>query len=314
MPGDEDELLITEAVELPGDEIEEEIPGVPPIAKPVVPVVTADDGVAVLRKQLDDEIAARKAADARAAEAETRAAELADREFSARSDQHETNISLVESAIAEMQRNAEILKAGLEEAYTVGDAKRAADITAEMQDTARKLNQLEDGYAALKNKTVEKPVVPAPKSSQQQDPVEAIAKGLSPKSAAWVRAHPEVGTDKKAFNRMIAAHHAALAEDLVADTPEYFAHLDKAYAPPAPKVPANDEPVLSAAATGGGGRGVVDAPVVAPAGRGGGGGKPQVTLTALERQTAKDLDMTIQEYARLKHELQKEGKLPATTH
>lgn len=309
MPGDEDELLITEADEPRLEDTEEEIPGVPPKVAEKAPVITPDDGVAVLRKQLDDEIAARKAAEERATAAEAARREAADREFSARSDQHETNISLVESAIAEMERNAEILKAGLEEAYATGDAKRAADITAEMQDTAGKLNQLREGHASLKGKVVERPTASA---AQQQDPLEAIAKGLSPKSAAWVRAHPEVATDKKAFNRMIAAHHAALAEDLVADTPEYFAHLDKAYTPPAPKVTV-DEPVLSAAATGGGGRGVVDAPVVAPAGRGGGGGKQVVTLTRAERDAAEASGLTDLEYAKNKLALQKEGKLPQTT-
>jgi hypothetical protein len=290
-------------------DIEEEIPGVPAVAK--APVVTADDGVAVLRKQLDDEIAARREADARAREAEARAAELADREYSARADQHETNISLVESAIAEMQRNAEILKAGLEEAYTTGDAKRVADITAEMQNTARKLSQLEDGYDALKNKTVEKPTPPAPSSRTQEDPVEAIAKGLSPKSAAWVRAHPEVGTDKKAFNKMIAAHHAALAEDLAVDTPEYFAHLDKVYAPPPAKVATQEAPLSAAAAPT---TQRTEAPVVAPAGRGGGNGKATVTLTRAERDAAEASGLTPLEYAKNKIALQKEGKLPQTTH
>lgn len=113
------------------------------------------------------------------------------------------------------------------------------------------------------------------------DPVEEVIQngGLSSKSAAWLRAHPQAVTDRKLNSKMMAAHHAAVAEDIALDTPEYFKRIEAAIAPVAAR-PANNAGdgtrPSSAAASGAGNSG------------GGLNGGISVTLTKGEVASATD--------------------------
>ena len=72
----------------------------------------------------------------------------------------------------------------------------------EMAANEAKALQLENGKQSLKE---------TPRSAPRPlDPVEAFATQLSPRSAAWVRAHPEYATNPKLTQKMIAAHNMAL--------------------------------------------------------------------------------------------------------
>lgn len=274
--------------------------------KPIPPEV----GLEALRKQLEDEVTRRSEAERRHRDAEDRAARAQNEAFAARSGQYETELQLVEAGITELERTGNILKAGLAEAHAAGDAQRVAEITQEMTETAGKLADLRRGHEIMAQKKPEEP-----KRQPQGDPVEYLASQLSPKSAAWVRAHPECATDQTMFNKMVAAHNWTTdGTGIKPDTPEYFASLDKlmgfaADAPVEKTAQAQVESPLSSAAQ------VAQAPVVAPVTRGGSSTKTTVTLTALEREMAENMGMTAVEYAKHKVALQKEGKIgQATTH
>jgi len=63
---------------------------------------------------------------------------------------------------------------------------------------------------------------PAP---QSQDPVEMMAARLTPKSAAWLRAHPEAAGQ---VEKLTAAHSSAVQfEGLTPETPEYFRYVEE---------------------------------------------------------------------------------------
>ncbi len=178
-----------------------------------------------------------------------------------------------------------------------------ADIQAEMSDASTKKIQLENGLVALKN-------MPKPTVERQPitDPVESLASQLTPKSAAWVRRHPEYATDNRMYQRMLAAHNLAVTEDYEPDTPEYFAKVEQTLGI-GRAVAATDDDATSDAGQVTGRR---SAPAAAPVSRSGDGtgvNRNSVRLTAAEIEMAEMSGMTPQEYAKQKITLQKEGKI-----
>lgn len=63
---------------------------------------------------------------------------------------------------------------------------------------------------------------------------------FSPAERQWIRAHPEYLEDRKLQQKLVAAHHQAVADDIEVQSPEYFRRFDAVYeahtgaAPPAP--------------------------------------------------------------------------------
>ncbi len=255
-----------------------------------------DNTLEALREQLETERKARQEAQRRASEAEYSA-------YEAKGEVQDTSLHLVSNAIDTVIQNNNILKANYRDAMAMGDFDTAADIQSEMSSNAAKLLQLEQGKQALENQ----PRQPAP-TPYVADPVEALASQLSPRSADWVRRNPEYATDPRLYQKMLAAHNLAMADDIPADSDDYFAAIE-------------DTLRIRRQDNGGDYDAMADAakptqrrsaPPAAPVSRSGGGGgsKPnRVTLTAAEREMASMMGMTPEEYGRNKLTLQKEGKL-----
>jgi len=99
--------------------------------------------------------------------------------------------------------------------------------------TAR-LHRLEEAKAdiedGIKQRPKEAPVThQQPRQPQRSaDPVEEFTKGMTSRSAAWVRAHPECVTDEKKYKKMMAGHAQALADDIEVDSDEYFSRVEAA--------------------------------------------------------------------------------------
>ena len=262
---------------------------------PEVAVVRQDDGIADLRRQLDAERAAR-------IEAERRATNASRDAYRARNDVDETNIQLVSNAIETLRRDDEILKHNYQLAMQGGNFSAAAEIQQEMSGNAAKLLQLNNGLEAMKAKPREPEPVAAP-----ADPVEAFAQLLSPKSADWVRKHPEYVRDPKLNRKMIAAHELATADGLQVDSDEYFAAVEDTLRikakPASEQTQTNDDFAAK----------VVQrrdaAPAAAPVTRGGSSRPNVVRLTSAEREMAEMMGMKPEDYAKNKMALQKEGKL-----
>jgi hypothetical protein len=276
---EDEEVVITVEVE---DEPSVEKAAIPP-----------EDGIAELRRQLEEERTARQNAERAAYDAKRDA-------HQARNNEDETNVQLVSNAIDTLRRDDEILKQNYQYAMSQGNFSAAADIQQEMSGNAAKLLQLSNGLEAMKAR----PKTPEPRQAPS-DPVEAFAAQLSPKSADWVRRHPEYVKDAKLNRKMIAAHELAMADGMPVDSAEYFSAIEetlKIKAAP-PQTDTSDE--YAAKVT----QRRDAAPAAAPVSRGGSTRTNVVRLSAAEREMADMMGMKPEDYAKNKMALQKEGKL-----
>jgi hypothetical protein len=257
------------------------------------PVLKPEEGLEKLKKQLEDEKTAR-------ADAERRAAEAAESERQARTEKQGTELDLVVNAIATVTQANDQLEDKYASALQAGDFAGAAKINREMTANSAKLERLEAGKSALER--APKPTVRVP-----VDPVEKFTADLTPQSAAWVRAHPEYVRDPKKNAKMLAAHNLVVADDIAADSPEYFEAVERILGIKADPAPADPDPMADAARPS-----RKSAPAGAPVTRSGNGGgsRPNVvTLTAEEREIARMNGMTDREYAIARESLKKEGRL-----
>jgi len=256
-----------------------------------------DKSLEDLKAQLERERQARLDAERRAHETESSL-------YQAKNETKSSNLHLVTNAIETVKQTNDVLKANYREAMSVGDYDAAADIQANMVENAAKLQQLEQGRKALE-KT---PDYEVPDPYMPSDPVEALASQLSPRSAAWVRAHPEYATDTKLYQKMLAAHNLAVTDDIEADSDEYFEAIETTLRiRNAPKPYTDDASSQAAKPTQ-----RRSSPPAAPVSRGGSGTGSRanvVRLTAEEREMASLMGMTEKEYAISKMELKKSGRM-----
>lgn len=267
-------------------------PGVEDVkqAAPVAP--ESEDPVEALKKQLEEERLARIAA-------ERRADQHAKTAYDAELEKADNQLHLVNTAIARVKEQSDQLEAAYEQAINAGDGRAAAQLQREMAANEAKLLQLENGKAAMES--APKPSAPAP-----ANPVEALAAQLTPRSAAWVRAHPEYATDPQKYQGMIGAHNAATSRGIAPDTDEYFEVVELALGiRSAPRrIVEDDADAMSTAA-----KPVRDtAPPAAPPSRGGSNGRA-IRLSAEEIEMAEMSGMSPEDYARNKEALRKEGRL-----
>ena len=267
-------------------EEEEEQSDAPEIVKP-------EEGVDELKRQLDAERARR-------VEAERKAHEAGERERMARNDKDDSDIQLVANAIQTLNRDSEILKANYAMALKNGDFTKAAEINSEMNETAAQLQQLNNGLEAMKAKPKAQP-----QPQRSSDPVEAFAAQLTPRSADWVRAHPEFVKDARLNRKMIAAHELAVADGYTPDTDGYFSAIEQTLKVGQRAQPEEDASASAAKVT----QRRDAAPAAAPVSRGGSNRSNVVRLTAAEREMADMMGMKPEDYAKNKMALQKEGKL-----
>lgn len=254
-------------------------------------VVDAELGIEALRIQIEQERAARLEAEKRARQAE---------QYAARSDAEvqDSNLQLVVSAIDTVKRDSMMARRAYAEAMAAGDFEKAAEIQDVMSMNNAKLLQLENGRVALEDRL--KNQQRQPQQPQQQapaDPVEAIASQLSPRSAAWIRSHPECVHDQKKYLKMLGAHNIAVADGLSADSDEYFAYIEEQLGyrkPPSRNQVEQDADPQAAAAKP---MQRKAPPPAAPPSRGAGGGN-RVTLSAAQREAAEIAGVSYEEYAR----------------
>lgn len=259
--------------------------------------VSPEEGLEKLKRQLEEERAGRLAAEQRATDA-SRA------EAAARGEVQTSQLDLVKGAIERLTESSDTLEGQYADALAAQDWKAAAKAQRAMGENSAKLIQLEAGKKALES-------APKPVPRAAADPVEQFASALSPASATWVRAHPEFVRDPHKNRQMIAAHELALARGHKADTPEYFASVEKTLDLTAPVV-AKVDPSADASADAAQAVGGRAAPAAAPVSRSNGahGNRPNVVkLTPAEVEAAGNSGLSVEEYARQKVALRKEGKL-----
>jgi hypothetical protein len=255
--------------------------------------LTVEDGINELKFKLEEEKRAREEAERRYKEAQQQA-------HLAKNDAFDSNLRLLDNAIETVQRNQEILKQNLRDAVAAGDADAQADIMLTISKTDSDLRQLQQGKVQYEAQ--------AAAAQEPADPVEKIASRLTPRSAEWVRAHPEYATDPALTRRMVRAHEDAIDEGIKADTDEYFEFVETKLKIRKQEAREEQGSALSEASAPTQRR---SAPPAAPVSRASSTGSRSnvVTLTRAERETASALGMTDREYASNKQALIKEGKL-----
>lgn len=288
------------------DPIEIEIPDDVPADEPEIivektedqPVVEekdpVDSSLDALKEQLDRERKAR-------VEAEKRANEAAQTAYQAQNEAQDSNLHLVTNAIETVTQTNSILKANYRDAMAQGDYDTAADIQAEMSANAARLLQLEQGKQALE--TTPRYDAPQPYVA---DPVEALASQLSPRSADWVRSHPEFATDSRLYNKMLAAHQLAVSDGIAPDSDDYFDSIETTL-----RIRSRNDSydASEAAAKPIQRRSAPPAAPVSRSGTGDGSRPNRVTLSPEEREMAGMMGMTPEEYGRNKLALKKAGRL-----
>lgn len=216
------------------------------VAAPETPkVLEPAEALETLKAQLDAEKAATAEERRARLAAEQREHEQSQRVVQAKTETQDTNLQLLTNAFEQTKQNTEVYKARYAEAMGAGDFGAAADIQSEMADNAARKLQLEHGITALKN---------APKPTVERaaivDPVENLASALArngaPRSAAWVRTHPDYASGRL-YDKMISAHNMAMADDFIPDSPEYFAEVERYLGISKPETLANGEALSDAA-------------------------------------------------------------------
>lgn len=250
----------------------------PVVAKPEI---LPEEGLEKLKADLEAERAEKEALRQGKLEAEAAANQSAQREHAARTETQESQLSTVTAAISNLEQASGILKSNYSAALQAQDFDAAAEINDQLAEAKANLIVLRQGKQNLE-------AAPKPQVQQYQpqvDPVEALCSQLQPKSAAWVRQHPECARDPALLRKMGAAHELAVAEHPV-ESDGYFARVEElmGYKTGEPI----EQPQRRAA------------PSAAPVSRSGtaNGSRPNVIrLTAAQREAAADSGLTDKEYA-----------------
>lgn len=261
--------------------------------------IAPEEGIQELKKRLEYEKQARIDAERRAQQANSQINK-------AYQEVKDTNYQLVTNAIETVKSRAEMLKNAYRESMSVSDFDKAADIQQAMIENDRQLSDLKRGEKALKEQMEGsdaqrvRPVAPP-----AADPVEQMAQAVSPTSARWLRDNRDTLQDDRNIRKMFRAHEDALDDGIKPDTLEYFEFIEERIGIRKP-VEEAPEPFSEAAAP-------VHrksvSPPAAPVSRGNGTRPVTLRLTREQAETAKMLGYTELEYAKLRADLQKEGKL-----
>jgi hypothetical protein len=261
---------------------------------------TPEDGIAELKARLEDEKKLRL-------EAETRAHQAQQVVSRANIEVQDSNLQLINGAIDKLKRESTYLKSNFKEAMAAGDYDAAAQAQEIMSLNAAKLLQLQNGKSSLEERLAN----PQPVTPQSNDPVERVAATLSPKSAAWIRAHPQCITDQRMYQKMVGAHNIAMADGYAVDSDAYFNAIESqlGFRRAAEPVDDGEDVTLSAASAPVQKR---TAPAAAPTTRTASGtpSKSQVVrLSAEMREMASMMGMSPEDYAKNMVALKREGKI-----
>ena len=259
---------------------------------------SVDDGINELKRKLEAEKRAREDAERRAYDAQRSAQQ-------ANFDAKRADLQSVEGALEIIKSRDEALKRAYSEAHAAGDSERVAEIVQAMTVNEEQKKELNKGKKEIKRQIEEAEKQPVhPVSPPQADMVEQIAQAVSPRSAAWLRDTREHLKDERAIRKMFRAHEDAVEDGITPDTDEYFAFIEGRLGVRRQQQQEVESPMSSAAAPA---PRRASPPPPAPVSR---QSTPSnvMRLTRAEVETARDLGMTPEEYAKNKSLLVKEKR------
>jgi hypothetical protein len=208
--------------------------------------VAADDPIADLKSQFSSMTQRATAAETLAQQTAHRLKEVTTELQTTKAAVTDSQLDTVLSGIQAAEAEATAAERDFVAAVEAGDAMAQARAQRKMSAAEVRVQRLTEAKGDLEEVKTAKPVqrTEARTEPRQQtsDPVEqVIINGkVPPKSAQWLRAHPDCVTDPKKNARMMAAHQMAIAEDIPVESDEYFALIEKTVggmkAEPAPRV------------------------------------------------------------------------------
>lgn len=173
------------------------------------------------------------AAETAAQNAIQRANEAEQRAHRVENEMVTSQLDTVVSGIAAAEAEAAAAEAAYVAAVEAGDAAAMARAHRAISRAEANKVRLEEAKSDLEDEAKARKDRPAPTHRQPSQPqqtgdvVERFVQSLSPKSAAWVRAHPECVTDQRKNRLMLAADNIARANGIEVESPEYFALVEE---------------------------------------------------------------------------------------
>jgi len=235
-------------------------------------------------------------------------------------DLHQSNYQVVVSGIENMKQTIEQAKRAFAEATAAGDYNGAAEANdtiawanAHLKDLYEGKNRIESHLQPAEGRVADAPpqqqYAPQPEQQQQLSPEQQfnlLLSKLTPKSAAWMREHPQAAAN---MDKLSAAHNAAtVLKGIPAESPEYFSFIENELGMGGNKSSGRKPPMASAPVSSGG----------YSSGRSSSyNGGSTMTLSAAEVEQALLIDpdlpreKAIEQYARNKAALIREGKMSA---
>ena len=182
-----------------------------------------DTGATELRAQLRAQQEATQYAQRQAMEASQRAQVAEQRVVG-------STVSMIDSAMQAAQQEAANYKAEFQAALDAADHRAAAEAQEKLSDARHNLLRLQEQRAYVDAEARRPP--PRQQPQQQLASVDQMANSLVnegyPRSADWLRAHPEWTTRPDLLKRVASAsNHLVDNKGYVADTDEYFQALEQ---------------------------------------------------------------------------------------
>lgn len=150
----------------------------------------------------------------------------------ANNEVQDSNLRIIMNAIDSTEQAAAVAERDYAEAMAAGDYSLAAKAQRAIAQAESHLLQLNNGKSKLEEMlqqtsegSVYEPQVPSFEPRIPQDPVEMYAERLTPKSAKWLREHPEAA---ESIEKLTAAHTAAIQlKGYEPESKDYFRYIEK---------------------------------------------------------------------------------------
>lgn len=148
----------------------------------------------------------------------------------AQTEVQDSNLRIIMNAIESTEQAAAVAERDYAEAMAAGDYALAAKAQRAMAQAESHLLQLNNGKNKLEESlqqttegSVYEPQVPTFEPQIPQDPVEIYASRLTPKSAQWLREHPDAANK---IGKLSRAHADAMDDGIVPESEEYFDYIE----------------------------------------------------------------------------------------
>ena len=204
----------------------------PQAEAPQPPPAPQVDPAAEVKAQLAE--ARRIAAEAQAERDKLRqiAAQKDNEARAASSDAQLQQYNMLVGTIHATEQQLQNLEEKAQQAIEVCDGRLHAQITRQIASLSTKLEYYADAKSAIEEQAEAQRQAAERAAKQPRPPAvrpqsAAAAQNLTPESQRWLAAHPEVLQDPAKTSAVVRAHHVALDQGLVQDSPAYFAFIEQ---------------------------------------------------------------------------------------